>query len=112
LGPGFLESIYQNALLHELSLRGLAISSEFTVPIVYKEKLVGHHRIDILVENQVIVELKAASAIIRVHEAQLLSYLKATDIPVGLLINFAEDSLVWKRFVLTAKSAASATNNP
>ena len=112
LGPGFLESIYKNALLHELSIQGLTVSSELIVPISYKEKVVGKHRIDVLVENQVVVELKAASVIIPIHAAQIISYLKATSIPVGLLINFGENSLVWKRLVLSAKSALNATINP
>jgi GxxExxY protein len=112
LGPGFVEVIYKNALFHELSLRDLAISSELTVSIVYKDKIVGKHRIDLLIENQVKVELKAASAIIPVHASQVLSYLKATSIPIGLLINFGESKLVWKRFISTSKSGTSATNNP
>jgi GxxExxY protein len=82
------------------------------VAILYKEKVVGKHHIDLVAENQVIVELKAASAIIPVHASQVLSYLKATSIPLGLLINFGQANLVWKRFISTGKSATSATNNP
>jgi GxxExxY protein len=89
LGPGLMESIYEACLKHELSLRGLSVETEVSVPIVYE----GLHipsalRIDMLVEGQVIVELKAVETMNPVFEAQLLSYLKLADKRLGLLINF------------------------
>ena len=99
LGPGFLESIYKHALLRELGLQGLRAASETEVAIAYKEHTVGNHRLDIVVEDTVIVELKAVSAITDVHIAQALSYLKATNIELALIFNFGAPSLVWKRLI-------------
>jgi len=88
LGPGFLESVYQEALCAELSLRSLVFTKEVDIGIHYKGLLVGAGRLDILVDNQLILELKAVEALAPIHTAQLLSYLKATRIQLGLLINF------------------------
>jgi GxxExxY protein len=101
LGPGFLESIYRQSLSHELRLRGLATVSEFEVVIRYKTFVVGRHRLDLIVENRVVVELKATQGIADVHCAQALSYLKATSLPVSLIVNFGEASLKWKRLAKT-----------
>jgi GxxExxY protein len=84
LGAGFLESIYRNALARELSLRGLSVEIEREVLVTYKDVLVGRHRLDLVVEGAVIVELKVASAILAIHTAQALSYIKATGIPLSL----------------------------
>jgi GxxExxY protein len=99
LGPGFLEAIYKNALLHELILRGLRTKTELEVQILYKDTTVGRHRMDLVVEGEVVVELKAISGIAEIHIAQTLSYMKATSTEIGLLINFGEDRLVWKRLI-------------
>jgi GxxExxY protein len=99
LGPGFLEAIYKNALLHELRLRGLSPKTELEVQINYRDRIVGTHRLDVVVEGPVIVELKAVSGLVQIHIAQTLSYMKAIGSEVGLLINFGEDSLVWKRLL-------------
>jgi GxxExxY protein len=99
LGTGFLESIYRNALLHELHLRGLSFKSELEVQIPYKDLVVGKHRLDILVEDVVVVELKAVSQIIDIHIAQAISYLRATGADLALIINFGEESLSWKRLI-------------
>jgi GxxExxY protein len=108
LGPGFLESIYGHALSRELSLRGLFTTSEFEVQVGYKEFVVGR-RMDLVVENQVIVELKATQGIAGIHLAQALSYMKASSLSVSLIVNFGEPSLTWKRLVRTGiKSAQSA----
>ena len=89
LGPGLLESSYETCLAYELETRGLSIERQKPVPIVYKEIHLEHgYRIDILVNQLVIVELKAVEAITAVHEAQMLSYLKFSGCKVGLLINF------------------------
>jgi len=99
LGPGFVELIYHRALLHELGLRRLFCKTELQVDVCYKNQLIGQHRLDLVVENTVIVELKAVSAIIDTHVAQTLSYLKATNIEVALIVNFGLPSLTWKRLI-------------
>jgi len=96
LGPGFLESIYKAALLHELRLRGFSPRTEVEVRITFKDMVVGKHRLDVLVDG-VILELKAVSAIAEVHIAQTLSYMKAVGSEIGLVINFGQESLTWKR---------------
>ena len=89
LGPGLLESVYEACLCHELSLNGLKIERQKTVPISYKGiRLDTGYRLDMIVENKVIVEIKAVSELLPVHEAQLLSYLKQIGGGRGLLINF------------------------
>ncbi|MCU0607857.1 MAG: GxxExxY protein [Candidatus Edwardsbacteria bacterium] len=88
LGPGLLESIYERALLFELSAQGVPVESQVLVPIIYKGERLGEHRMDIVVDGKVIVELKAVDRIEPVFEAQLLSYLKLTNQRLGLLINF------------------------
>jgi GxxExxY protein len=89
LGPGLLESAYRACLRHELTLRGLAWEGEVPLSVSYKGLTVKvGYRLDLLVEGIVVVELKAASRVTEVHEAQLLSYLRLSRQPVGLLINF------------------------
>jgi GxxExxY protein len=103
LGPAFLESIYENALCHELSLRGVPFERQLVVPIRYKGTPVGEGRTDLVVGAQLIVELKALPTLLPVHLAQVLSYLKATGLTLGLLINFGERHLKAgvRRLVLT-----------
>jgi GxxExxY protein len=89
LGPGLLESAYEMALCHELNLAGLRFERQKDMPITYKGiKLDLGYRLDVLVESQILVELKAVEELLPVHEAQLLSYLKQADKPLGFLINF------------------------
>jgi GxxExxY protein len=88
LGYGFLEKVYENALLHEFAKRGIAAVSQSSIIVYYDGKAVGEYFADLVIENSVIVEIKAARNILSEHEAQLLNYLKATDIEVGLLLNF------------------------
>ena len=99
LGPGFLESIYEEALKVELSEYGLRVESQKEVTIEYLGVVVGLHRLDVVVEGQVIVELKAAKDLTDVHLAQLRSYLKATGLRVGLLLNFSKPKLEIRRVV-------------
>jgi len=99
LGPGFLESIYQRALLHELELQGLHTNKELEVCVEYKGEPVGKHRLDIVVEHAVVVELKAVNAIHELHLAQAVSELKATGLEVALIMNFGERKLVWRRLI-------------
>ncbi|MBN1911836.1 MAG: GxxExxY protein [Pirellulales bacterium] len=100
LGPGFLESIYHNALTTALRHRGIVYEKEKEVTIVYAGEEVGVHRLDLLVADQIIVELKAVKDFEDIHFAQLRSYLKATRLRVGLLMNFNKPKLEIKRVVL------------
>jgi GxxExxY protein len=88
LGPGFFEGVYERALDIELTLRGLCFARQPSIPIVYKSRLVGDMRPDLLVAGCLIVELKTVDQLAPVHLAQALSYLKATSLPLALLINF------------------------
>jgi len=95
LGPGLLESVYQSCLVEELKMRGIKVQSEMVIPILYKGKnLGGQLRLDLLVEDLIIVELKAVEEMIPLYQAQLLSYLKLTSKPKGLLINFHCENIV------------------
>ena len=88
LGPGFLESVYEEAMAYELSLCFIPFARQVEVPVRYKGRTVGRHRIDLLVDGRLIVELKAVDVLAAVYTAQVLSYLRATSHPLGLLINF------------------------
>ena len=89
LGPGLLESVYEKALIHELKLRGLNVSSQVPVEIVYKGETVGADlRLDIIVNDTLIIELKSVEALMPVHFKQVRTYMKLLDKPVGLLVNF------------------------
>ncbi|HET9494229.1 MAG TPA: GxxExxY protein [Chloroflexia bacterium] len=88
LGPGFLESVYEEALARELELKGIPFASQQPVAVTYKGKQVGEGRIDLLVADSLVVELKAVESLLPVHTVQLHSYLKATGLKLGLLINF------------------------
>ena len=100
LGSGFLEKVYLKALLIELRKRGLKAQSEVPIQVLYKDELVGDYFADIVVEDRIILELKAIEKLQKVHEAQLLNYLKATGMHVGLLINFTHPKAEIKRMVL------------
>jgi GxxExxY protein len=88
LGPGLLESLYEKALCHEFDAKRIQYVNQCVVPILYKGRSLGDHRLDFLVENAVVVELKAVERLEPVFKAQLLSYLKLTGKNLGLLINF------------------------
>ena len=95
LGPGLLESVYEVCLIDELQVHELEVKSQVTVPVIYKNKdLGGYLKIDLLVEDLIIVELKAVEIMIPLYQAQLLSYLKLTGKPKGLLINFNSENIV------------------
>ncbi len=95
LGPGLLESIYQKCLIEELLEKGLLVQSQVPVPLIYKNKELGSTlKIDLLINELVIVELKAVEQMIPLYQAQLLSYLKLTGKPKGLLINFNCENIV------------------
>jgi GxxExxY protein len=101
LGSGFLEKVYENAMVRELTDRGLHLAIQHPIPVSYKGSLVGSYFADILVENSVICEIKAIEGLLPIHQSQLLKYLKATGIPVGLLLNFGTPRVQVKRKVRT-----------
>ena len=102
LGPGFLEAVYQEAMEHELGHRGIAFTSQEPLKIKYKgQELASHYYADLLCFGQIIVELKALNRLSGQEEAQVLNYLKATGLKVGLLVNFGSHGrLEWKRLVM------------
>lgn len=102
LGPGLVETVYEVALEHELRLQGLAVDRQMPIAVRYKDIQIGGQRLDMLVEGKVVVELKSVESLAPIHEAQLLSYLKAAGLRLGLLINFNAPRLVdgVRRFVL------------
>jgi GxxExxY protein len=99
LGNGFQEVIYQRALEIEMPIIGLKFEREFNMPIYYRNHHIGTRRVDFLVEKLISVELKAVKALDDVHFAQAINYLEAYNLEIGLLINFGENSLVFKRLV-------------
>jgi GxxExxY protein len=100
LGYGFLEKVYERAMLMELEQLGAKADNQTPVKVVYKDKIIGDYYADIIVEEKVIIELKAIEYILQEHEVQLVNYLKATEIEVGLLLNFGPKPQ-YKRRVLT-----------
>jgi GxxExxY protein len=100
LGANFLEKVYENALLVELRGQGLKSENQVPIKVTYKGTEVGEYYADIVVENQVILEIKAAEALQKAHEAQLLNYLKATGYKIGLLVNFTYPKAQVKRFIV------------
>ena len=97
LGPGYLESVYKNAMLVELEKNGLTYEVEKPINVYYEKVLVGEFKADIVVEGSLILELKAVSSLHVAHEIQLVNYLTATGIDDGLLINFGSEELQFKR---------------
>ncbi|MBK7987290.1 MAG: GxxExxY protein [Ignavibacteria bacterium] len=97
LGNGFQELIYQRALAIEMRLAGISFSREFEMPIFYRDEQIGTRRVDFLVEDIISVELKAINRLEDVHFAQAINYLEAYNLEIGLLINFGETSLNFKR---------------
>jgi len=93
LGPGFREGTYRRALLAELKKKGLDYETEKEIAIVYQGKQIDSYRMDLVVERVVVMELKAVEELHPRHTAQLISYLRASGLPVGLLVNFGEESL-------------------
>ncbi|MDE6073956.1 MAG: GxxExxY protein [Muribaculaceae bacterium] len=88
LYAGYLESVYQNALAVELKKRGLSVSKEIDIPVYYKDEIIGNFRADLVVENSIILEIKAVKELNIIHEAQLVNYLTATGLDYGFLINY------------------------
>jgi len=98
LGIGFLESVYEEALLIVLRQKGLNAYSQMSLAVKFRGIVVGEFYVDILVEKKILLELKAASALSKEHQAQIINYLKATGVEVGMLINFGNPKLEYRRF--------------
>ena len=114
LGPGFLEAVYQESLAVEFEARGIPFRREVELPVIYKGRtLKTTCRADFICFASVVLELKSIVKLGAIEEAQLLNYLKATGYEIGLLVNFAESRLTYKRFAnsLSASSATSAVSN-
>lgn len=98
LGTGFLESVYEKALIVALKQKGLKVENQFPLKVKFRGVVVGEFYADLLVEDKVLIELKAVNNFANEHFAQLLNYLKATEIEVGLIINFGKPKLEYRRF--------------
>lgn len=99
LGAGFLESVYQKALVIALAQKGLTVEEQVPLKVKFRDQIVGDFYADILINGKLILELKSVKSISSEHGAQLLNYLKASGIKVGLIINFGRTRLEWKRLV-------------
>lgn len=99
LGPGFAEKIYEQALCYELELSGIPFKRQEIVEVTYKGKVIGTHRLDLIVDGKIILELKAVSGITDVFKQQVLSYLKASGLKLGILINFGTPRVEHARIV-------------
>ena len=100
LGPGFLESIYEKALIEELPSRGMKVQTQKFIDLIYKNKKIGTHRLDSVIEDKVVVELKAVESFSIHHKAQLTSYLKASGYKLGILVNFSKAKVEYRRVVM------------
>lgn len=98
LGSGFLESVYENALLLVLTDYGLTVQEQYPIDVYLKDRKVGEFKADLIIEDKILVELKAVSMLLPVHKAQLINYLKATKIEIGLLMNFGDEP-EFKRYI-------------
>ena len=99
LGTGFLESVYENALCVELEKQGFKFRQQKQLKVIYKSEVVGNFIADLVVEDKLLIELKVASELAKNHRAQVMNYLKATGLPVGLLLNFGTPKLGIQRIV-------------
>ncbi len=104
LGAGFLEKVYANALALELRCQGLSCKQEVPLKVRYKDAVVGDYLADLVVERRVLLELKACAALDPIHEAQIMNYLRASSLQVGLLMNFGRPKLQYRRFVFICGS--------
>ena len=100
LGPGFLESVYEKALIQELSSREINVETQKTIDLTYRDKKVGVHRLDLIVEDKVVVELKTVERFSVHHKAQLTSYLKASGYKLGILVDFSKSRVEYRRVLI------------
>jgi len=108
LGYGFLEKVYENAMMIELKKEGISAVSQFPVRVLYAGEVTGEYYADVLVDNKVVVEIKATKNLVEENEAQLLNYLKATNIEVGLLLNFGPKLEVKRKAFDNSRKGISA----
>ncbi|MDH7552955.1 MAG: GxxExxY protein [Spirochaetota bacterium] len=111
LGSGFLESVYEKAMLIVLKEKGLSVVNQFPVHVYFRNNMVGVFYADLFVENKVIVELKAVKSILPEHKAQVINYLKGTGIEVGLLLNFGSQKLEFNRLYLPESTNPDNSDN-
>ena len=107
LGTGFLESVYEKSLCIALREKGLDVEPQYPIKVIFRDKCVGEFYADLFVEQKIVVELKAAKAVVPGHQAQIINYLNATGVEVGLLINFGKSKLEYMRFSRSKKSCLS-----
>jgi len=107
LGAGFLEKVYGNALALELSTLGLRVETEVPIKVYYRDQVVGFFEADVLVEALVILELKAVEQLVEIHEVQLVNYLRATEIELGLLVNFGPNLEIRRRILTNDRKKRS-----
>jgi len=100
LGPGFLESVYEKALIEEFTKKAMKVETQRVINVIYKGKKIGVHRLDLVVEGKVVVELKTVERFSTYHTAQLLSYLKAGGYKLGILVNFSKAKVEYRRVVM------------
>mgnify|MGYP001580796847 CR=1 FL=1 len=100
LGPGFLESVYEKALIEEFSKKEIKVETQKVINVIYKGRKIGVHRLDLVVEGKVVVELKTVERFSTYHTAQLLSYLKASGHKLGILVNFSKAKVEYRRVVM------------
>jgi len=113
LGPGFLESVYSEALAHELTLQGLTYMREVPLQVRYKELVVGEYKADFVVDQKILLELKALAGLHVAHSAQVHNYLAATGLQLGLLLNFGREQLEFKRVIRSSTCVDPiASGNP
>jgi GxxExxY protein len=104
LGPGFLESIYEEGMAIELSARGHRVERQARIAVIYKDRKIGEHVLDLVIDNRIILEIKAVTDIAPIHKQQALSYLKSTGYQLAIVINFGATRVQTTRVVLTNKS--------
>ncbi len=97
LGSGFLESVYKNALFIAMNEMGMNVAAEKPFDVLFRNQKIGHYIVDLIVENSVVLEIKCCGNLLKEHQAQLINYLKITAIPIGLLVNFGNQKLEYKR---------------
>ena len=110
LGYGFLEKVYENALAIELRKNGLEVKCQYPISVLYESEIVGEYFADIIVNNIVVIELKATKEIVEENEFQLINYLKATNIELGLLINFGKEAEYKRKVFMNKYKKLKATN--
>jgi len=100
LGPGFAENVYERALIEEFKKRHLSVSNQKLLKVYFKEKVVGIHKLDFVIEDKIVLEIKAQADLLPIHAAQIKSYLKSGSYKLGILANFGKEKVEFKRILL------------